>query len=627
MIHKTNQPTKIIVFILLLLSKLSCIQPEDVPSEFKRVDSTWKKIEHALEVDTIGYRAITAYLFFARNYEEREANWLIDQMKSHPNWEKNEDLESAAQLYRGWRYLEKSKDSTALQLFHNIKSKQIDILLSGIQASAFYFYLNNQLDTARKLYLKSYEIAESFGNKPWILRSANNIGTLYFDIREYDKASNYFTTALITAQEIKAEVPMLINNIITCALVDSDGQDAIQLYKKYSGTFKPNNPYEKTIYDLNKVHYFWKVQQLDSFKHYLDSVEVGNIGEVANNMRDHQYLFYFAQTQNSKSFDTLFSKYRNIILEDPFTNLPQWSDVLCYAQTKGMTTLTYSQLKKIHNQYKDTSNKKFQSTLSNLLYLHSSDELSKKKWLIEHLQYELDIVKSSAVSFQNDLKNQIKIHDLKSENNEIKLKLELESAENKTYLTMALGSTLVLILSVFGFVLFQKNKKITIQKLQLEIQNSRNIDEINTTKKQFAERLISANKTINKRLDKLSSKLKNSEFSKNPEILQVRKELDSITQLKGEWNSELQQIESIEDIRYLHEHFQCIQNFNQTEQSLLALIVKGHKVKEIATLMNISEQHVRNTKTKVLKSMSREKGFVVTIDFIGKIQNNGPINL
>ena len=96
MIHKTNQPTKIIVFILLLLSKLSCIQPEDVPSEFKRVDSTWKKIEHALEVDTIGYRAITAYLFFARNYEEREANWLIDQMKSHPNWEKNEDLESAA---------------------------------------------------------------------------------------------------------------------------------------------------------------------------------------------------------------------------------------------------------------------------------------------------------------------------------------------------------------------------------------------------------------------------------------------------------------------------------------------------------------------------------------------------
>jgi DNA-binding CsgD family transcriptional regulator len=184
-----------------------------------------------------------------------------------------------------------------------------------------------------------------------------------------------------------------------------------------------------------------------------------------------------------------------------------------------------------------------------------------------------------------------------------------------------------MILSVFGFVLFQKNKKITIQKLQLEIQNSRNIDEINTTKKQFAERLISANQTINKKLDKLSSKLKNSEFSKNPEILQVRKELDSITQLKGEWNSELQQIESIEDIRYLHEHFQCIQNFNQTEQSLLALIVKGHKVKEIATLMNISEQHVRNTKTKVLKSMSREKGFVVTIDFLGKIQNNGPINL
>jgi tRNA(Met) C34 N-acetyltransferase TmcA len=181
----------------------------------------------------------------------------------------------------------------------------------------------------------------------------------------------------------------------------------------------------------------------------------------------------------------------------------------------------------------------------------------------------------------------------------------------------------VLILLAVGFALYQKNKKITIQKLQLEIQNSRNISEINLNKKQFAERLISANQAVNKRLEKISSKLKNSQFGKNPEIVQARKELDAITELKGEWSLEMQQIQTIDDISFLLDHFKCIQNFNQTEQSLLAYLLNGHKIKEIAALMSLSEQHVRNTKTKVLKALSSEKKIDVTLEFLAGLKADG----
>lgn len=237
----------------------------------------------------------------------------------------------------------------------------------------------------------------------------------------------------------------------------------------------------------------------------------------------------------------------------------------------------------------------------------------------------MEIRKSSDLTFQNDLKNQIKILDLNNENNEIKLKLKLESAVNRTNTLLLVGSILVLALLTVGFILYNLNKKTTIQKLRLEIQNSKNINEFNLNKKQFAERLINANKSINKKLGQISNKLKNSEFAKNPEILQVRKEIESISELKGDWSTEMEQIQSIDDIGFLYDHFKCIQNFNQTEQSLLAYLINGHKVKLVAKLLDISQQHVRNTKTKIFKALSSEYGNEVDLNYLLELRDNSYI--
>ena len=611
------------IIILFNLFHTGCTKQETVPAKFKSIDSTWHKIENALNTDTLGYKAVTAYLFYCRNITTDEDQYLEKKIKQHSHWNKNEDLKSALYLYKGWRYIEKQQDSVALTFLTEVTSEQIDIQLSAIQARAFYHYLNNELDTALKLYIQSYQIAKSQDNQPWILRCANNVGTLYFDLREFDIASTYFTEALVTAQALKTEVPMLINNIITCALVDSEGKEAIQLYKKYSNLFKPKNTYEKSIYDINRIHYFWKTQQIDSFKYHLDKIDVGTVGEVVETMRDQQYLFYYVYQNDKNAFNKLFDSYKSRILKDPIEYLLPWSDLLNFAQTQKFNTLSYAELFDLYNRFQNNPNKKLKSTLSNLLYLHKSGTKEGSDWLIQHLRTELEISNSSAKSFQNDLKNQIKIHDLHNENKEIKLKLEVEGAENRAYLTLFIGSILVLILLVGWFILYQKNKQITIQKLRLEIQNSRNISEINLNKKQFAERLISANQAVNKRLEKISNKLKSSEFAKNPEIVQARKEIDAINVLKGEWSLEMQQIQTIDDISFLLDHFKCIQNFNQTEQSLLAYLLNGHKVKEIAALMSLSEQHVRNTKTKVLKALSTEKKIEVTLEFLAEIKTKG----
>lgn len=602
-----------------------CQPNTPVPEPFKSVDSTWKKIEHALEVDTIGYRAIPSYLWMLRSKSIDELNWMASRMQAHPDWRINDNLKAAASLMRAWHYYEGEQDSLALLEYNNVRTTQIDLQLSAIQGKAYYYYFNNALDSARALFLKSYQIAKAEQNHPWILRSANNIGTLYFDLSEYSTASDYFTEALQSAQMLKVEVPMLINNIITCSLVDSEPEEALNLYKKYNPIFKPVNDYERTIYELNRIHLFWKTQQFDTFKYHLDRLKIDNLGEIVETKRDQQYLFYYVYKKDYSSFAVLFEKYRLELLNSPIAFFLQWDVLLTYAQNQGMPILTHAELIRLYNHPEVSKSNRLQSLISYLLYSNRKGTAEGDKWKIAQLNADLKIRDAESKNFQTNLKDQIKINELYNENKEVNSKLELESTEKAVYAITLIGTFGILILGGIAFVYFQKNRKIAIQKLQLELQNNRNLSELNQSKKQFAERLISTNQVINKKLDKIASKLKQSNFGKDPEIIQIRRELEGITEIKGDWSAEMNQIKAIDGIHYLLDYFQCVQQFNQTEQTLLAYFITRHKVKEIATLMNFSEQHVRNTKTKVLKAFSQEHQKEITIEQLISFREKGPI--
>jgi DNA-binding CsgD family transcriptional regulator len=604
---------------------IGCQQNNSVPETFKSADSTWKKVEHALEVDSIGYKGIPTYLYEVRTKSIEEINWIASKMEAHPDWDDNDNLKTAVSLMRTWYYFEKHQDSLALLQLNSINTNQIDLQLSAIQEKALYFHFNNFIDSARALFTKSFQIAKAQENHHWILQSANNAGTLYYDIEEYEIASEYFTEALKSASVLKIKVPMLINNIITCSLVDAKPEEALNVFKKYSPIFKPSDDYERAIYDLNKIHLFWGTNQIDSFKYYLDRLNITDLGELFEAKRDLHYLYYYSFTNDISRFAELFSKYRKQITSNPNEFLIQWCALLAYAQSKGMPIFNYQELIQLYNNPSIAANKKLKSNLSYLLYQNRKGTAEGDKWRIERLNLELDIQSSEALTFQNNLKTQLKMNELYDENNKIKLKMELDSTEKTVYIITLIGTILVSLLGGISFLFFQKNRKNAIQKLQLELQNNRNINELNQNKKQFAERLISANQAINKKLDKIASKLKQSNFGKDPEIIQIRRELEGITEIKDDWGNELNQIKAIDGIKFLIDYFQSVQLFNQTEQTLLAYFINGHKVKEIATLMNLSEQHVRNTKTKVLKTLSQEHQTEVSIEQLIELKVKGLI--
>ena len=600
---------------ILLLQFYSCQKSKNVEPEFRSMDTLIQKIDEARKVDTLGYKQIIKLYWNGVNKSDREVEWFIARLNNSNMVQNDSDFLASFNLFKSWYHFSRGRDSLGLKYLNKIQTQNLEVQLSKIQQLAQYNYQIGRLDSALRYYGLGYGIAREEDNRPWMLNFANNLGTVYFDLRNFELASSYFKQALIIIQKRKSKIPpLLLNNIITCALVGSDGKEALELYEKHRNDFVSQNPYELAIFQINRAHIFWKKNELDSFKYYLDQIklEKGLVSSVEY-MKDFHYCFYYAATGNRVQFLNLFLKHRPSILEYPVGHIPQWTELILYAKSKGIESIRLSEVREMYSKLKPSDPITYKASLEELLTVFTVGDES-AQWKIKSLTTELQLKKQSSLSFQNDLRQQIQIHTLLSENEQINLKLDLRNAENNYYLAFSIFAWIGVMLVTVVFFMAQKNRKIQFQKLNLELENIRTVNQGNYSKQQIADRVLSVNRATHKKLNYLAQKLRQTKFAKDPEIIEIRSELNSISELETDIFNEMNQIKSSDNILYLAEDFKSILSMNQTELAVLAFILEGHKVKEIAVLMSVSEQHVRNTKSKVFKILSEDVGHNVTAE-------------
>ncbi len=602
-----------LLFFYIIIHWVSCGKSEKVPTELKTVDSIYTKIEEAYDVDSLGYKRIITLYWKGVSRSDKEVEWLISKLNSSEHIQNDTDFLASVNLLKTWYHMSRGRDSLGMTYLEKIRTQNLDIKLSKIQQIAQNHYQYGNLDSAISYYSMGYGLAKEYESKPWMLNFSNNLGTVYFDLRNFALASNYFKEALEIIQKLKSKTPpMLLNNIITCALVGNNGKEAYELYEKYKNDFVPSNAYELSIFQINRAHIYWKKNELDSFKYYLDQIEINKQSHISiETIRDYHYCFYYAELGNRDKFNELFLKNKKILLENPQGYMAQWGELIIFAKSRGIESLSVSDIKNMYAQLKDSDPLSYRAILEQLLTVYTTGSES-AQWKIKSLTTELQLKNQSTLSFQNDLKQQVQIHTLLSENEQIKLKLDLKNAENYFYMAFSIFAWVGIILITLVLFMVRKNRRIQFQKLNLELENIRTVNQGNLAKQQIADRVLGVNRAAHKKLNFLAQKLRQSKFAKDPEIIEIRNELNSLSELETDILNEMNQIKSSDNILYLAEDFKSILSMNQTEQAVLAFILDGHKVKEIAVLMSVSEQHVRNTKSKVFKMLSEEVGRTVT---------------
>ena len=105
-----------------------------------------------------------------------------------------------------------------------------------------YFSVNKikfgSFDSARTSSKYGYDLALKSKNDRFIYFFANNLGFLMNGVRWYGAAQMYFEQALKSADAIKLDKSVLLNNMLSIMITEKNEREANQLWQKYFEPFK-----------------------------------------------------------------------------------------------------------------------------------------------------------------------------------------------------------------------------------------------------------------------------------------------------------------------------------------------------------------------------------------------------
>ena len=587
------------------------------------IDSLWDKILKARESESKNeaFKNVIVLYWSVMTKSEKDFNYLCQKIEIESNESDDPDWKQSLYLLKGWYYGVHSQNAKSEKYLNMIQTSNLEINLSKIQQLAFLKYTTNQIDSAINHYNRGYQLAKEANNKNWMLNYSNNLGTVYHEIREYNLASKYFKEAMGYSQELKMNVPMLINNIITCALGVDGSDEAYELYEKYKNVFQSEIPYELAIYKINYSNILMKKNRIAEAEKVLDDLNVENLGENVKTIFDIQMAHLYLVKHAKLEFESLFLPYKSMILKNPEFLLALWHTIVLDAIKANYVTFTSFELNQLYNAALKNQNPRFIEDVLELMFETYKSTSQREKWEILLLKSKLESAKTNSINFQNDMLMNFKLNSLGIENAKIKLQSELTHSQNYQYMIMFFGSIIVLILLGVLLLFYAKNRKIEVEKLKLEISNSRNINEINKNKRIFADRLIGSNQAMTKKIHQIVKAIQKSNFAKEPEMIQIRKDLTALMEIEHDLELEMDQLKASDVLTYYSNQYTCIHSMNQTEKTILSYLLNGQKIKEISALLSVSEQHVRNTKTRVMKLINAEGQTQLTLEDLIALRN------
>jgi hypothetical protein len=131
-------------------------------------------------------------------------------------------------------------------------------------------------------------------------------------------------------------------------------------------------------------------------------------------------------------------------------------------------------------------------------------------------------------------------------------------------------------------------------------------NEINVLQKEkeLKEKTITLAQSVLIQISQLIVKIKNASFSKDPDAILFRQDLERLSELSSSFTEVDKTNEfGFGDYDELFEKIPSLSSLNLTERKVLILTILGSKPREIATLLNLNDQYVRNVKSKIKKSL------------------------
>jgi len=488
---------------------------------------------------------------------------------------------------RSMRYWAQKTLSSAQQ------SNDVDIL-DVYQLVGISYYMNPVIQDSVSYYWKlGFEEAVKLNDGYRIYFFANNLGTLFYEMKMKSISRQFFLKALQQATKDNTVSPTLINNIINTLVSEKSYKAAMDYYYKYAELLNvtPNNYENQSIY-LNKIHLHQLLGELQSADALLKNLKLQSVHESHKpnfvSLNIEQYLKsrdpYFIRPEIKEEA----KKYGvDIILHiDPDINFIRdtsiaffWeiieSDVFASNPNRTSNHLTRNVLHLLAEKYEGLDENKY------------------NKYMKEYARVSMQM-ENEPSEINNYIQEVQKVDDLFDEI--LKRNQEIIN-QSKNIRNLILGLVVLSALLILSLLYYRA--RINLKKKQEEFlmkEKEMLFRETQTNNRliEFSRSLIEFNKRVKSELDGMNLSGDNTAFLKKfrsdligfvtVNLEQNPKVFDHTFEIKEKSNSK---------------NDEAWNALNKTEKRIYTLTQEGFKANEIGRMLGVTTQYIYNIKAKL----------------------------
>lgn len=566
---------------------------KDIPSSFiSKIGSRWRiegKSSRADSlIDKVYFELQPSSKFYTANLLDKAFVLLTQQ--------KIDSCESIIYHFPVKKVVEEWKDTFLTVYYYNVFGS--------------FWYYKGDYNKANQNFETGYRFSLKYNQHIEAERFANNLGALNYKLGRIQTAITYFLQSYDYVSQRKGSNPVLTNNIASILLAQFKPREALEYVQKCSTELDIKDKSYNGI--LVKLNYVKILQNLNQFQKastlikLLDTVTIPSVFELDRffiktnqlNFENHLLLPNFViknQKFLQKNKYQLLTEYpRGLsILLNEFPNL---------AKTVGYSLRDIDALNENNASYLQKYS--FYKILANQAWvdkqLENYHSFSNKadNYFAQYYTYKDSIG-------LDDISNRIKNIEFFKELNTVKAERDQQNKIILLERLVMVGLILIFISLIILFYYRQKLQKGKSIVLDLELQKANFNSEKLKFENEINSKMTAMSKIMMERTQNFALRLKNSQFSKDPEIIQIRKEIEEMTNIHIDSDVEVKETTNSMKFDHLWEN-QAFNELTPTYKKILMLSVEGFRPKEIAQLMNISYSHVRNSRAHLKKLIVAE---------------------
>lgn len=474
----------------------------------------------------------------------------------------------------------------------------IDRLITYQCLGVAYYYQNQNSDSTRKYWQKGYKEAVLTKNNLMIELFASNLGSFYYNNGNTRSARNLFLIASEAGLKIKRPNSMLINNIICTLMDESEFNQADTFWIKNQQILNEDlSTYNGQLYLLNRVKLLHELNRYDEANTLLASCKIQQLKPILRK----EFIWVTLSAQfaagNFSGFQDSF--FRPIIQSNTDYFAFHLKNKL---QQHIKRTEIQTFLNTIYSYYSDSSqyqslSKIYKAKICELLATYQ--QLSNQPLAIKFYKSAIQL---HSESIQEEKKEQLRtieeLDQLDNQFKEIKNKEEIISQQNqRQQVTLSLFGFVVVIV-ILGIWATRNYLKIkNIQQKQLQTEQNALLKE-----KELDNRIVEYSKSVIERNEKIKKEILNT-IKTIPndikfKINQVFRDHFISAPFAGKENPKIanQLIKEKDDWNIQYPGFN---DLNKTEKRVMVLTMENYRPKEIANVLGVSTQYVRNVKSRL----------------------------